>query len=176
MKNIQKQFIDGLNLIDNTLQSHESNNNSHSNNNNNSNDEDNDNNNGDNIFTSVYDYNETISINNKRKPLEKLNIDLMILVLGYLTNIEICRFSCINSEMYKLLNSDFIWERLWVQRYEGLWRNPIVKCITRRRNIYWSPFENWGPPSQGWKLFVIEFEYGIIHYLFNYLLIFILFF
>lgn len=143
MTNMTQKFIEKLNLIDgNTFQLSELN--------------DDDNNNGTSPSPS------SISSSSATPAIEKLNIDVLVLILGYLTNVDVCRFSCVDSKMAKLLHTDFIWERLWVQRYEGLWRNPIIKSIARRRNVYWSPFDNWGPPSQGWKLFLLEFEYGII--------------
>lgn len=64
---------------------------------------------------------------------------------------------------------EFIWMQLWAQRY-GLrvWRSPSISRLRTRRGIRWNPFSNWGPPSQGWKLFFMEFEFGksdaISHY------------
>lgn len=92
--------------------------------------------------------------------LQLLPRDLLIFLLNYLTNIDICRLSCVDKRLASLLHSDFVWEQIWNQRYEGLWRHKIIRSILNRRNIGWNPFNNWGAPSQGWKLFVFEFEYG----------------
>jgi hypothetical protein len=88
--------------------------------------------------------------------------DLLIFLFQYLTNVDICRLSCVDRRHGAMLHSDFIWEQIWIQRYEGLWRDPLIRSVLCRRNIHWDPFNNWGPPSQGWKLFVFEFEYGLL--------------
>jgi hypothetical protein len=91
---------------------------------------------------------------------ESLNRDLLIFLLEYLTNVDICRLSCVDSRLALILHSDFVWEQIWIQRYGELWKDKIIRSILCRRSIHWDPFNNWGPPSQGWKLFVFEFEYG----------------
>ena len=89
--------------------------------------------------------------------------DVMLLVVGYLTNVEIARLSTASSTLNHFLTSEFVWEQLWMQRYGELWQHPTMKDIFCYRGIEWDPLRNWGPPSQGWKLFLLEFEYGTAH-------------
>jgi hypothetical protein len=111
-------------------------------------------------FTTETDENQSIVPANNS--FQSINRDLLIFLLGYLTNLEICRLSCVDKRLATILHSDLAWQQIWVQRYEGLWRNNLIRSMLCRRNIHWDPFDNWGPPSQGWKSFIFEFEYGTI--------------
>jgi hypothetical protein len=96
----------------------------------------------------------------ERTNLIEFNVDMMIMVASYLSNQEIVRFSSVSSRLHQSLASDLLWEQLWIQRYTELWQHPTMQGILGHRGIEWDPLRNWGPPSQGWKLFLLEFEYG----------------
>lgn len=122
------------------------------------------------ITTSIPDLNPlTISpVFHQNRPdfnFLQLNRDIMLLVVECLSNTEISRFSCVSKYFASLLSSDFIWEQLWIYRYGKIWQHPLIKSVRTCRNIRWDPYNNWGPPSQGWKIFVQEFEYGWVNWL-----------
>eukprot|EP00602_Paraphysomonas_sp_CaronLab_P002412 CAMPEP_0185033120 /NCGR_PEP_ID=MMETSP1103-20130426/21796_1 /TAXON_ID=36769 /ORGANISM="Paraphysomonas bandaiensis, Strain Caron Lab Isolate" /LENGTH=295 /DNA_ID=CAMNT_0027569277 /DNA_START=268 /DNA_END=1152 /DNA_ORIENTATION=- len=96
---------------------------------------------------------------NNRGSLD-FNQDVMLIMLSYLSNAEISRLSCVSPRLAETLSADFFWEQLWIQRYGEVWREPSVRGILDIRGILWNPLDNWGPPVQGWKLFLFEFEYG----------------
>jgi hypothetical protein len=107
-----------------------------------------------------------ISLNKRKSNVEFLvqNRDVLIIIMGMLHTVDIGSLSVTSRHFLQLLSSEFIWEQLWIKRYGELWKSKIVSKIRRQREIAWDPFHNWGPPSQGWKLFFMEFEYGRVRY------------
>ena len=97
------------------------------------------------LFTHTDERNSNQSSLTTNNSFQSLNHDLLIFLLSYLTNLEICRLSCVDKRLASILHSDFVWQQIWIQRYEGLWRNNLIKSILYRRNIHWDPFNNWGP-------------------------------
>lgn len=89
-----------------------------------------------------------------------LNRDLLLQVLHLLTLDDIAHLSNTSSEICTLLQSDFVWEQLWKFHYAAYWLHPTISQIRSHRRIIWDPYINWGPPSQGWKLFYLEFMFG----------------
>lgn len=111
------------------------------------------------ILTPTENSGEAKVLRGKPHSLE-FNMDVMIMVVSYLTNNEISSFSGVSLNLHKFFASDFVWEQIWVQRYGELWQHPTIKNMLQYRQIEWDPMRNWGPPAQGWKLFLLEFEYG----------------
>ena len=85
--------------------------------------------------------------------------ELLISVMSYLDRPSMGALSCTCKAMEsRISQSDILWEQLWRMRYGRCWDE--LKHVRRRRMVGWSPSENWGPPIQGWKYFMDDFEFG----------------
>ena len=85
--------------------------------------------------------------------------DLLIAVISYLDRPSIDVLASCSKCIYSLINnSEILWEQLWKSRYGDCWN--ILEAVRRRRLIGWNPSENWGPPIQGWRNFMDDFEFG----------------
>lgn len=90
------------------------------------------------------------------------NRDIALIILLFLKRSELPNLSNVSISISLSTQSEFIWEQLWRMHYGDFWRHKCITEIRKRRNILWDPYNNWGPPSQGWKLFYLEFEYGSV--------------
>jgi hypothetical protein len=88
--------------------------------------------------------------------------DIALVILQYLKRCDLPALLNISAIVVGTLNTDFFWEQLWKANFGPFWQHPFVSAIRKRRQIRWDPFVNWGPPAQGWKLFYLEFEYGML--------------
>ena len=85
--------------------------------------------------------------------------ELLISVMSYLDRPSMGALSCTSKAIEsRISQSDILWEQIWKMRYGRCWDD--LKHVRRRRMVGWSPSENWGPPIQGWKFFMDDFEYG----------------
>lgn len=85
--------------------------------------------------------------------------ELLISLISYLDRPSISALSCTCKAIEnRISQTDLLWEQLWRLRYGTCWDK--LKRVRRQRMIGWSPSENWGPPIQGWKYFMDDFEFG----------------
>ena len=93
-----------------------------------------------------------------RSLLSQLSEDILIKLVNYLNNREICALSAVSKQFSQIMKSDLVWENLWIKTYGAMWQSPAISTIREQRRILWDPFANWGPPGQGWFLFYLQFE------------------
>lgn len=106
-----------------------------------------------------------ISLQPHRCALERLllNKDMMLTVFGYLEATDISSISTTCRGFLLQHDPEFVWQQLWMQRYgQQVWSTAVMIIVRQCRGIRWNPYANWGPPSQGWKLFFMEFEFGYL--------------
>ena len=102
----------------------------------------------------------------RRSPLERLllNKDMSLAVFSCLEAVDISSLCTTSRSFLGLHDPEFIWQQLWMQRYgRRVWRSAALATVRQRRGIRWNPYANWGPPAQGWKLFFMEFEFGMYY-------------
>lgn len=85
--------------------------------------------------------------------------DIILKLVCFLDRVDICRLSNTCRSLAVDLHSDFIWQQMWEQDFGKMWRHSDVLHLRKLRRIIWDPYENWGPPVQGWFRFYLEFEY-----------------
>ena len=94
------------------------------------------------------------------------NQDMCLAVYGCLSVADISSLSCTCRGLLNIHDPEFIWQQLWNERYGNqAWKSKVLTQVRQQRGIQWSPFSNWGPPSQGWKLFFMEYEYSWLDWL-----------
>lgn len=82
--------------------------------------------------------------------------DVLLNIIYYLAITDVGSLMGVSRALYVDSRSDQIWENLWKVDYGTMWDE--LSHVRLRRNIVWSPLDNWGPPAQGWFIFYIEFE------------------
>lgn len=108
---------------------------------------------------------ETCNGRLRRSALELLllNQDMCLAVYSFLEATDIASLSCTCHMLVNIHDPEFIWQQLWMERYgRQLWKACVIVEARQRRGIRWNPSDNWGPPAQGWKLFFMEFEFGML--------------
>lgn len=90
--------------------------------------------------------------------LHNLPVDIIINLVGYLNTSEIVKLMAVSKRMKFDLQSDTIWEQLWLQTYGSMWKTKTMKKLREDKGIFWDPLNNCGHPQQGWYTFYITFE------------------
>jgi hypothetical protein len=101
----------------------------------------------------------------ERKPSGELFLNLLssadnlFNITKYLDTRELTLFSAVNTHLRKLGSSNELWEHIWMEHYADTWCNDFVVRLRRNRGISWDPRKD-PAPIQGWKKFMLDFEYG----------------